>query len=137
MIPQTHNRLAKRRRQGSLTVEVAICLPILLMILFACYEMAHANMLLHATESSAYEGARVGIIPGATSEKIEASVGRVLRSVGINHFKVKVKPNKIKTDTKSVKVEVTVPFRANTSIPPFFVEDPRFLGQCELSRETL
>ncbi len=137
MSPQPYPRLAKRRRQGSLTVEVAICLPILLMILFACYEMAHANMLLHATESSAYEGARVGIIPGATSEKIETAVGGVLRSVGINHFKIKVQPDKIKADTESVKVEVTVPFRANTSIPSFFVKDPKFLGQCELSRETL
>lgn len=107
------------------------------MVLFACYELAHANMLLHATESAAYEGARVGIIPGASSDKIEAAVKGVLNSVGINNFDVNVNPKKINTDTKSVQVEVLVPFRSNTSIPPFFVKDPRFRGQCELSRETL
>ena len=137
MIPQSSNKHAQRCRPGALTVEVAICLPILLMVLFACFELAHANMLLHATESSAYEGARVGIIPGATSEKVEAAVGGVLKSVGINHYKVKVKPNKINADTESVEVEVTVPFRHNTSIPPFFVKDPKFRGKCELSREVL
>jgi Flp pilus assembly protein TadG len=137
MISQFPNRNARLRRQGSLTVEVAVCLPLLLTVLFASYELAHANMLLHATESAAYEGARVGIIPGASSDKIEAAVEGILNSVGVHNFEVKVKPKKIKSDTKSVKVELTVPFRANTSIPPFFVKEPRFHGECELSRETL
>lgn len=132
-----NSTLNARSRKGSLTVEIAICLPILLMILFASYEMAHANMLLHATESAAYEGARIGIIPGANQQKIEGSIKSILNSVGVHKFDIKVTPEVIKSDTESVKVEVIVPFRTNTSLPPFFVKDPRFRGQCELSRETL
>lgn len=128
---------SNRGRCGSLTVEVALCLPILLMVLFGCYEMARANLLLHASEGAAYEGARVGIIPGATHDKIEDAAGSVLRSIGINHFTITVSPDVISADTEKVEVEVAVPFRPNTLFPEYFVPDPTFRGKCELSRETL
>lgn len=127
----------RHQRRGTLSVEVAVCLPLLLLTLFGCYEMAHANMLLHATESAAYEGARVGIIPGATEDRINAACGRLLRSVGIRNFDVIVTPAVITTDTDEVTVEVRVPFGGNTSIPTFYIDNPTFRGRCQLSRETL
>lgn len=127
----------KNQRRGALTVEVAICLPILFMFLFGCYEIAHANMLLHATESAAYEAARVGIIPGAQKDKIESAAASILSTVGIRNFKVTVTPNVITNSTKKVKIEIAVPFRSNTIAPQFFVKDPTFRGQCELTREIL
>ena len=127
----------RNTRRGALTVEVAICLPILLMFLFACYEIAHANMLLHATESAAYEAARVGIVPGARRDKIESAAAAILNTVGIQDFSIKLTPNVITPDTPKVKVEVAVPFRRNTVSPQFFIKDPTFRGQCELTREVL
>ena len=132
-IPRNTNNL--NRRSGALTVEVALCLPILLMVLFGGYELAHANMILHSTESAAYEGARTGIVPGATKEKIEHTVGQLLLAVGIKDFKVKVDPKKIDETTDKVTVTVSVPVRKNMSFPAFFLEDPTFRGRCELSRE--
>ena len=134
------NRKSRNRtqqRSGALAIEVALCLPILLTVLFGCYEMAHANMLLHATESAAYEGARVGIVPGATKEKISTAAGQMLNSVGIRNFTIQVTPDIIESDTQRVNVQVIVPFRANTLLPSWFVDDPQFRGECELSREIL
>ena len=124
-------------RRGALSVEVAICLPILFTFLFGCYEIAHANMLLHATESAAYEAARVGIVPGARPEKIRAAAAFVLNSVGVTNFTVNITPDPISSSSEKVKVEILVPFRGNTSVPSMFVQDPTFHGQCELSREVL
>ena len=76
-----HQKNNGRRRVGALAVEVAMCLPILLMVLFGCYEVARANMLVHATESAAYEGARVGIIPGCNSRK-SRSLGNAFPAIG-------------------------------------------------------
>lgn len=128
---------ATRCRRGALTVEVALCLPVLLLFLFACYEIAHANMLLHATESAAYEAARVGIVPGAKQDKIKNAAGFVLGSVGITDFDITVTPDTITRSTEKVKVEIKVPFRRNTSVPRIFVQEPVFSGQCELTREVL
>ena len=130
-------RRGSHERTGGLAVEMAFCLPVLLMLLFGCFEMAHANMLIHSTESAAYEGARVGIIPGANSEKIKSAAGSVLRSVGINNFTVTVTPDVIRNDTEEVTVEIAVPFKTNTSIPTMYIQDPTFRGSCTLSREVL
>jgi Flp pilus assembly protein TadG len=126
---------AKSERAGVLTVEMAICLPLLFLFLFACYEIAHANMLMHATESAAYEAARIGIVPGTKNDKIEDAAKFVLNSVGINDFTMTMTPTTITSSTPRVKIEINVPFRNNTSIPQIFVQSPVFHGECELSRE--
>ena len=126
---------SKRNRTGVLAVEVAICLPLLLMVLFVCYEMSRANMILHATESAAYEGARVGIVPGATPEQVRAAAEGILRSVGISEFTIEVSPSVIKNDTPLIEVTVRVPFEKNTSIPARFVNNANFKGVCKLTRE--
>ncbi|MEL7499412.1 MAG: TadE/TadG family type IV pilus assembly protein [Planctomycetota bacterium] len=126
---------SSKDRCGALSVEVALCLPLLFMLLFGCYEMARANMLLHATESAAYEGARVGIIPGATKEKITAAASQILHSVGISDFTVEVTPSTIERDTPVVEVTVKVPFSKNMALPAMFMKNPTFSGVCKLSRE--
>ena len=133
---KTPRKLVRTTSRGAaLTVEVALCLPLLLTVLFACYELARANMILHATESAAYEGARVGIIPGATSEKIKTASGSLLSSVGITKFTIHVNPSVIDETTENVDVSVLVPFRENMTLPPLFMADPTFRGNCSLSRE--
>ena len=130
-------RKLKKRSQGVVTVEVALCLPVLLAILMGSYELARANMMMHSTESAAYEGARVGIIPGATPESVRASVGGVLRSVGVSTFDIEITPTVITNQTEDIEVRVTVPLRANLALPTFFIQDPTFEGTCTLKRETL
>ncbi len=123
-------------RTGALTVEVAICLPLLFLFLFACYEIAHANMLMHATESAAYEAARIGIVPGAKTEKIEDAARFVLSSVGVNDFSITMTPSAISSNTPKVKIEIDVPFEKNTLIPQVFLKNPIFHGECTLTRES-
>ena len=126
-----------RKRQGTTTVEVAICLPVLFMFLFSAYELSRCNMLLHAAESAAYEGARVGIVPGATKEKIEDAVAFVLVSVGATNFNVNITPEVIDLGTEKVKVEVELNLSDNTAMPQMFIDDLRLRGECELTREAL
>jgi Flp pilus assembly protein TadG len=130
MTKKRHNK-----RHGAITVEVALCLPVLILLLFGCYELARTNMILHGTQSAAYEGARTGIIPGATPDKIENSVGFVLRTLGVNDFVVETIPAVIQPDTEFVEVNVRVSVANNLSLPRLFVEDPTFLGTCRLKRE--
>ena len=134
---QKHKKLRARKslRTATLAVEMALCLPILLMLLFGSYELARANMILHSTESAAYEGARTGIIPGATQEKIRESIRVLLIAVGIKNFTVNIDPPVIDETTENVSVTVLVPFRENMFVPAFFIKDPTFRGRCQLSRE--
>ena len=94
-------------------------------------------MMLHSTESAAYEGARVGIIPGATPESVRAAVGGVLNSVGVRKFDIAITPDVITNQTIDIEVLVTVPLRENLALPTFFIQDPTFQGTCTLQREVL
>ena len=134
----TKSRIQGRSRRGAMTVEFALCLPILLLFLFGCYEIATANMMLHATEAAAYEAARVGIVPGAKQEEIEKAAKFVLNSVGIKDFEVEVTPDPIVFETEKVTVRIIVPYDANTiSVSRLFIKDPTLRAKCEMLRETL
>ncbi len=128
-------RRRNNRRKAATAVEIAICLPVLVLLLFAGYELGRANMLHHATESAAYEGARVGIVPGANKEKIEEAAKFVLQSVGARDAEIIVTPSVIEKDTAKVKVLIRVPMKSNSVLAPFFTKETVFEGQCEMTRE--
>ena len=132
-IAVSHRQLASRR--GATVVEMAMCLPVLFLLLFGCYEFARANMMRHAADAAAYEGARVGIVPGAKAEDVEDACRFVLSTVGIRDFKIKVEPKKIKRTDKTIRVTVSLKMRDNTSLGLLFNEDTEFEGKCELRRE--
>ena len=124
-----------RQRRGATAVEMAMTLPMLFLILFGCYEFARGNMMKHATEAAAYEGARVGILPGATVAEVREAAQFVLGTIGVRDFDVAVDPDPIQQSSRSVRVTVTLRMRDNTSLFLLFTEDAAFEGVCQLSRE--
>ena len=125
------------RRTGAVTVEMALTLPLLFLFLFGAYELSRANFLRHATRAAAYEGARVGILPGTNETKIREATNFVLQSVGARNATIDVEPTIIERDTRTVKVTVEVPANSNMLFMPMFMRDSIFQGDCELTRETL
>jgi len=127
----------RNNRSGALTVEMALCMPILFIFLFGCYEVAHANMILHTTESAAYEAARRGIVPGADQDQMRQAARGILGSVGIKDFEITIIPSVITPATPNVRVEISVDHAKNSAALKFFMKDMVFRGRCELSRETM
>lgn len=124
-------------RRGALSVEVALTLPILMLLLFGSYEMARANMLHHAAENAAYEAARAGVVPGATPTRCRDQAAFVLRSMGVRNFTVNVAPAALDRRTPTIGIEVNVPLRGNMLMAPLFFGSTNFRGFCELKREVL
>jgi Flp pilus assembly protein TadG len=129
--------MRRYRLRGALSVEVALTLPVLMLMLFGSYEVARANMLHHAAENAAYEAARAGIIPGATPTRCRDQAAFALRSMGVRNFSVKVVPSSLDRRTPTVGIEVRVPLRGNTLMAPLFFRNTNFRGFCELKREVL
>ncbi len=57
----TQQRRLRLARRGAHIVEMALVLPILIMVVFGIIEFARANQIRQAVKQAAYEGARVGI----------------------------------------------------------------------------
>jgi hypothetical protein len=63
-----------RNRRGQALAEMAIILPVLLLLVFGIIELANAWRTFQVVVNGAREGARVAVLPAATVAGIEARV---------------------------------------------------------------
>jgi Flp pilus assembly protein TadG len=133
-----HYNLARGRRHdrtAAVVAEFAICAPILFMFFFASLEFSRVNMIRQSVENAVYEGARRGIVPGATADDCRASAQVVLSSISTNGATITVTPSAITKDTPEVTVAVSVPVNNNSWVVPFFFRDKVINGSMTLLRE--
>ena len=81
------------RRKGISILELAIILPVF-MILFA--GLVNATSLMFAKQSlriACYEGCRVGVVPGADAENVQAQVMEILSARRIQDYNIQLFPS--------------------------------------------
>ena len=86
----------------------------LLLFVFAAIEFSYANLIKNVMENAAVEGAREGILPGATAADCLAAANDYLDVMGIQNATVVVEPATFTTSTTQVSVTVTVPLSTNS-----------------------
>jgi Flp pilus assembly protein TadG len=124
-----------RTRSGAVVVEFAICAPILFMFFFASPEFSRVNMIRQSIENAVYEGARRGIVPGATADDCRNSAQVVLNSIFARNATISVTPTVITQDTSEVTVAVAVPVNSNSWVTPVFFANKTISGAMTLKRE--
>lgn len=122
-------------RGGAAVVEFAFTVPIVFLLLFGALELGHANMIFNVSEAAAYEGAREGIVPGATSGEVVAATQNILNISSIQGATITVTPTNLSTNSAKVRVDINVPYAQNTLMPPFFTSGMVIQRSCELTRE--
>jgi len=130
----TRRRLPQRRR-GALVVEMALTLPVLLLVLWTSYEFARANMLRHAADAAAYEAARAAIVPGASIRDAREAANFVLASVGARKATIRFEPNRILPTTPAIEVDVILDVDKNLTFMPLLMRSKTLSGHCRLRRE--
>lgn len=129
------NRRRWQTRAGAVVTEFAICAPLLFFFFFASLEFSRVNMIRQSVENAVYEGARRGIVPGATAANCQASAQAVLNSISATGATINVTPSTITKDTPQVTVEVTVPVNNNSWVIPVFFEGRSISSSMTLNRE--
>ncbi len=131
-------RSARRNhRRGAVTVEKAVAAPVLFLFVFASVEFSRVNMIRNTIENAAYEGARRGVLPGATAANCAAVTQGLLDIIGVADSTITVGPLVILADTKEVTVTVEVPMTmANGYITPTYYLGTTLRSAVTLSRET-
>jgi Flp pilus assembly protein TadG len=130
----TNRSAAHDARRGATTVELALVLPVLFLVVFGAFEFSRLNMLKHLASVAAYEGAREGIIIGATTADVQAQVNGVLAAGGIINANVTTTPATITTTTTEVQVDVSIPVAGNFWVLPSYASGA-ITGTCTLSTE--
>ena len=107
-------------RRGVHTVEMAVTLPILFLMVFAGIEFFRLCMLKQFAENVSYEAARHVIVPGAINSEANDAAGNLLRKLSIQGANVQINPATITDATTHVTVKVSIPINRNQWIAPFF-----------------
>jgi Flp pilus assembly protein TadG len=110
----------KTARQGAVAVEMAITSGLVFFFFFASLEFCRVAMMRHTVEHALYEGARQGIIPGATVGEVETKARSVLRTIGVGSANVTVTPAVLDNSTREVSVRIQMPLDQNLFAPAFF-----------------
>jgi Flp pilus assembly protein TadG len=121
-----------RDRWGATSVEFALCAPVFFFLILGGIELSRVNMLIHTVESALLQGARRGIIPGATAEQCRQAAQDVLDIGRIRSSTITVSPTTITETTATVSITVSVPLDGNG-----YQASSVFLGKTILRTATL
>jgi Flp pilus assembly protein TadG len=121
-------------RHGATTVEVALILPVLFLFIFASFEFSRLNMLKHLAGAAAYEGAREGIVIGATAAEVTARANAILAAGSVSDATITTTPSTITEATTEIFVQVTIPVEGNFWLMPVYASGS-ITGSSRLSTE--
>ena len=105
------------------------------MFFFASLEFSRVNMIRQSVENAVYEGARRGIVPGATAENCRDAAQVVLNSISARDADIDVTPATITPNTDEVTVSISVPIDTNSWVIPVFFGGRSVTGSMTLKRE--
>jgi hypothetical protein len=122
------------QRRGVAVVELAICLPLLILIVFATIEtcrMIHLQQMLKVT---AYEGARIGITPHATFVNVNFQCETLLDSQNIKDYSISLNPAdpSMLTPGDFFEVTLTVDYAPNALLGNWFFSGQQLTQTCAL-----
>ncbi len=109
----------RRAGRGVAAAELAVCLPVVVLLVIATVEACSAVFLKQSLTVAAYEGVRTAIVPGATSTSVEATCNQILTDRRVKGATVTVSPSNIASLNPGdyVDVTITAPCASNSVVP--------------------
>ncbi|HEY1686658.1 MAG TPA: TadE/TadG family type IV pilus assembly protein [Tepidisphaeraceae bacterium] len=97
-------------RRGGALLETALVLPVLLSVTFGGVEFGYFYWTQSTIEGAARNGARAGIVSGATNTDVTTAVNAELTAAGLqtSAFNIVTSPTSISTATAGTNITVTV-----------------------------
>jgi Flp pilus assembly protein TadG len=112
-------RPQRKNRKGAAVVEMAVCLPVIVLLVFASIETCNAIFLRQALSASAYEGARVAVRPESTSQQAISRCQAVLDGRDMQDTSITLNPQDVSTVQRGQLIEVTISATCdNNSVGP-------------------
>lgn len=102
------------RRRAAAATELAVCMPMIALLVFGCIQACDLVYLKHAITSAAYEGSLELIRPSATNTSVATRVGQVLDMRQIGDYEVNILP--AGTDLTAVPVGQPVEIQVRAKV---------------------
>ena len=112
------NARRKPKRRGSAIVEAAVMAPLMMAGTLGIAEVGYVYMAKQTVTLAAREGARSGVLPGATQSDAQASVDSTMHNMGFTTYTTAISMGTAADPT--VTVSVSLPFDEASFTGSFF-----------------
>ena len=120
MRSRSSNRIGHARsRRAAATVEFAVCLPVVFLVVFGSIQAASMLFLRQAAIQAAYEGVKVAIRDTGTDDRTLAAAQAVIDGRRLTNVTIDIAPSNVNALDAGTVVDVTVsvPSDENTLFP--------------------
>jgi len=126
-----------RRRRGVAVTEFAVCLPVIMLIIFAMIESCTMIFLKQSLTVASYEGMRTALIENADEADVRRSCQQVLDDRSIQGGTISIQPANFENlpPGEYIQVTVTAPADRNAVIPGSFFRGRTLSGAASMMKE--
>ena len=113
----------RSQRRGVAAVEFAVCLPVIVLLVFGSIEASSFIFLKQSLSVAAYEGIREGVRSGSTTAEATSRAETILISRDVNDFEVEF-PNRRPSNAsrgEEIVIEVSTPTQTNSPLAGQFI----------------
>lgn len=113
-----HKSSKQRARRGTATVELAVCMPLLMLFICGGIEICQRIMLRQTATLTTYEGLRLAVRRYTTTEMVKTRCETILTDRGVKNATVLITPSSIESQVRNtpVTISVTIPWQGNSPI---------------------
>lgn len=124
-------------RRGIAVVELAILLPVFILILFATIEACTMIYLQQTLKIAAHEGVRAAVVPGSTVTNATNTALSFLMQRSVNDATITITPNNYTALPYGtvLQVQVSAPCNSNCIFPPTFYTGRTVTGVSTMMKE--
>ena len=118
-------RAQRKPSRGAAVVELAVCLPVMVLLVFGAIEATNVVYLKQTATTAAYEGVRLATATGGTESAARQRIDEVLATHAISNATVTFNPSIGPTTRRgdNISVSVTIPASENiTAVTRLFGE---------------
>ncbi|HEX6961937.1 MAG TPA: TadE/TadG family type IV pilus assembly protein [Lacipirellula sp.] len=124
-------------RRGVAASELAVCLPVLVLLVLAMIEACTMIFLKQSLTVASYEGIRQALQPSASVADVEAKCNAVLVDRRVQGGQITIRPRNFQSLAPGEFIEVTVsaPAGANSVIPGSFFRGRTLSASATMMKE--
>lgn len=130
-------RKKKQARRGLATVEAALCLPIIVLLMLGTIDSCTMIFLKQSLTIAAYEGGRTALVPGAAASHIEADCLQLISDRSIQGAQVTINPSQPEEAKvgDTISITVSAPCAANAVVPSLFFQGRTLSATANVMKE--
>lgn len=131
---QTANSI---HRKGAAIVELAVVLPLLLLLLMGTIEACAAMHLQQSIDIASYEAVRTSLLPKSSSTLVRTTAEKFLTNRNTKGATISISPANFESAPigTTITVSISAPSDQNLPVSPFFFRGRTIEGSCSMMKE--